>query len=286
MLMVIDYGKGRVFHTVLGHDLKAMSGVAFQVTLQRGTEWAATGQVNQPPVSDSQLTADEPATRDPESLKRPEANSTKASINSSPRKFDLDFDLPPDSKVEGWISLFNGTDLKGWVQRNGTAIYTVETACILGKTSVGSPNSFLCTEEDYGDFELSFEVNVDLGLNSGVQIRSRSLQEFNDGRVHGPQIEIESSPGEAGYLYSEATGRNWISKTQPVHELVRNGEWNRFLIRAAGPRIQTWINGTKIEDLIDPESFAKGFIGLQVHSIPKEEGPFQVRWRDIKLRPL
>ncbi len=44
-LMVIDYGKGRVFHTVLGHDEEAMRGRGFYTTLQRGTEWAATGKV-------------------------------------------------------------------------------------------------------------------------------------------------------------------------------------------------------------------------------------------------
>lgn len=46
-LMVLPYGKGRVFHTTMGHDLNALSSVDFVVTLQRGTEWAATGQVTQ-----------------------------------------------------------------------------------------------------------------------------------------------------------------------------------------------------------------------------------------------
>ena len=47
MLMAIAFGKGRVFHTTLGHDINAMSSVDFVVTLQRGAEWAATGQVTQ-----------------------------------------------------------------------------------------------------------------------------------------------------------------------------------------------------------------------------------------------
>ena len=46
-LMVLDYGKGRVFHTTFGHDIAALSSVDFVVTLQRGTEWAATGRVTQ-----------------------------------------------------------------------------------------------------------------------------------------------------------------------------------------------------------------------------------------------
>jgi uncharacterized protein len=47
LLMALTYGKGRVFHTTLGHDVTAMSSVDFIVTLQRGTEWAATGAVTQ-----------------------------------------------------------------------------------------------------------------------------------------------------------------------------------------------------------------------------------------------
>jgi uncharacterized protein len=46
-LMVLSYGRGRVFHTTLGHDVNAMSSVDFVVTFQRGTEWAATGGVTQ-----------------------------------------------------------------------------------------------------------------------------------------------------------------------------------------------------------------------------------------------
>jgi type 1 glutamine amidotransferase len=47
MLMTLNYGQGRVFHTTLGHDINALSSVDFIVTFQRGTEWAATGKVTQ-----------------------------------------------------------------------------------------------------------------------------------------------------------------------------------------------------------------------------------------------
>jgi len=47
MLMVLNYGSGRIFHTTLGHDVSALSSVDFVVTFQRGTEWAATGNVTQ-----------------------------------------------------------------------------------------------------------------------------------------------------------------------------------------------------------------------------------------------
>lgn len=269
ILMVVPFGKGRVFHTTLGHDVKAMNGVAFQTTLQRGAEWVATGKVTLPAVSATELSSGSVSMRDPLSLVSVQAN----------------WDSPPDPAASGWESLFNGKDLSGWVQRNGTATYRVEDKMVVGRTTEGSPNSFMCTEKDYSDFELTFEVKVDDALNSGVQIRSRSTQEFNKGRVHGPQVEIETG-GTAGYVYGEGTGRGWISKQQTHTDAFKKGDWNRYVIRAVGPRIQTWVNGRKIEDLSDEESFRNGFIGLQVHGIPKDKGPYEVRWRDIKIHNL
>lgn len=273
ILMAIPFGKGRVFHTTLGHDVTSMNGVAFQVSLQRGTEWAATGKVTLPPVSAEELTSGKAAMRDPLTL-------------VSSKTTDINFDKAPAAvEGQGWQALFNGKDLSGWTQKNGTATYRIEENCVVGRTNEGSPNSFMCTEKEYGDFELTFEVKVDDALNSGVQIRSRSTQEFNQGRVHGPQVEIETG-GTAGYVYSEGTGRGWISAKQTATTAFKKGQWNQYAIRAVGNRIQTWVNGQKIEDLTDEESFKSGFIGLQVHGIAKDQGPFEVRWREIKLRPV
>ncbi|MGB0597723.1 MAG: 3-keto-disaccharide hydrolase [Rubripirellula sp.] len=192
----------------------------------------------------------------------------------------------PNIETVDWTPLFNRKNLTGWTQRNGTATYRVENNVIVGKTAEGSPNSFLCSNAIYGDFELTFEVNAMVGLNSGVQIRSLSKSEFKNGRVHGPQIEIENAPGESGYVYSEGTGRGWITVEQPIKDAYQNGRWNRFVIRAEGDRIQTWVNGVAVANVSDPESSQLGFIGLQVHSIPSDSGPFEVRWRDIRIRPL
>lgn len=64
LLMTIDYGDGRVFHTALGHSTVSMSGVGFQETLKRGTQWAATGEVTFPPMSEKELPADRVLARD------------------------------------------------------------------------------------------------------------------------------------------------------------------------------------------------------------------------------
>lgn len=90
----------------------------------------------------------------------------------------------------GWVSLFDGRTLDGWKQINGTAHYEVRDGAIVGSSVPKSPNSFLCTTRDYADFELEFEVMVDAELNSGVQIRNASKPDYQNGRVHGYQVEI------------------------------------------------------------------------------------------------
>lgn len=63
MLMVVPYGKGRVFHTALGHAVEAVNGLGFQTTFARGTEWAATGAVTLPAPKPAELTAARAAVR-------------------------------------------------------------------------------------------------------------------------------------------------------------------------------------------------------------------------------
>ena len=112
------------------------------------------------------------------------------------------------SILKKYVPIFDGKTLKGWTQLNGTATYRVEKGVIIGKTKVGSPNSFLCSDKLYDNFDLQFDVKVDNGLNSGVQIRSQT-RGGPKGRVNGPQIEIESSGkngAESGYIYGEAAG--------------------------------------------------------------------------------
>lgn len=55
--MAITYGRGRIFHTALGHGIEALQGLGFQVTLARGTEWAATGMVTLPAPRAAALSA-------------------------------------------------------------------------------------------------------------------------------------------------------------------------------------------------------------------------------------
>ncbi|NQZ59225.1 MAG: DUF1080 domain-containing protein [Lentisphaeraceae bacterium] len=189
----------------------------------------------------------------------------------------------------GFTSIFDGKTLKGWSQKNGQATFVVKDGTILGTTAKRSPNSFLCTEKAYGNFELLFEVLLDKRLNSGVQIRSATKDGTPTGRVNGPQVEI-STDGYAGYIYGEGVGRGWVTpnNNRQKHQNFKDRKWNKYRVIAKGNSIKVWINGVQISDLKHDaiaKSHAKGFIGLQVHGVGNA-GPYTVAWRNIKIKKI
>jgi hypothetical protein len=189
---------------------------------------------------------------------------------------------------EPWAKLFSGKDLSGWTQKNGSALYTVEDGDLVGRTVLGSPNSFLCTDSVFTDFILEFEVKKDCVLNSGVQIRSNSYPQYMDGRVHGYQVEIENRPERrwSGGIYDEAR-RGWLydlSANEAGGKAYNFNGWNKYRVEAIGSSIKVWINGVPTAHLVD-DMTPTGFIGLQVHSIPDDSSMagLEVRWRNINI---
>lgn len=191
------------------------------------------------------------------------------------------------TQQDDWMDLINGNNLSGWKQLNGKAKYTVQDGKIVGETVLNTPNSFLCTKKNYGDFILEFEVNVDPIMNSGVQVRSESLKDYQNGRVHGYQVEID--PSERAWsagIYDEAR-RGWLNnlvRNEEGRKAFKNGVWNKFRIEAIGNSIRTWLNGVPCADLID-DLTPKGFIALQVHGIgdKKEKLGKKVMWKNIRI---
>jgi arylformamidase len=189
---------------------------------------------------------------------------------------------------EGWTSLFDGESLDGWQIRGGHAHYAVEDGVIVGTTVEGSPNTFLC-KGDYQDFVLELEVKCDPRLNSGVQVRSHVYGQDSPraGVVYGPQCEVaRKETGTAGRFYDEGRRGRWLDEIKPeAKDAFRDDGWNRYRIVVQGHRYRSWVNGVAASDFTD-EMDERGFIGLQVHGIHKGEGPYQVRWRNIRIREL
>jgi hypothetical protein len=208
------------------------------------------------------------------------------------------------AQEEGWIDLFDGETLTGWSVHSGFATYKVEDGTIVGSTASGSPNTFLCTEKEYGDFILEFEVQVDDELNSGVQFRSliapyelmfwfkndRGEYESNTipaDRVYGYQCEIAASGGSGG-VYDEARRAMtpfWPKIGTREGKAFKKQEWNNYRIECKGDAIKTIVNGVVVTDFRDAVNL-KGIIGLQVHDVGKTSSSYQVRWRNIRLKPL
>lgn len=191
---------------------------------------------------------------------------------------------------QGWQNLFNGKDFAGWRELNGKHKWEIKNGVIVGTDVPGQPNGFLCTDKEYEDFILELEVSIDtLMNNSGVQFRSISTAEYQNGRVHGYQMEIDPKPQKwSGSIYEEGGTRHWLYTNELNTEgkkAFKNNQWNKYRIECFGNNIRTWVNGIPISHLID-EKFEKGFIGLQLHTNNPNDPPGgnQVRFRNIRIK--
>jgi hypothetical protein len=211
------------------------------------------------------------------------------------------------SQDKEWINLFDGETLEGWSIHSGKAKYKVEDGAIVGTAVKDSPNSFLCTDQEYGDFILEFEVFLtDPKLNSGVQFRSIIAGEElvfwfrnSDGipqpkripadRVYGYQVEIASETvGSSGGVYDEARRAFMPWKPEEGSEAskaFKNDQWNKYRIECRGISIKTMVNGIVCADFKDALN-DNGIIGLQVHGVGSDPTPYEVRWRNIRIIPL
>jgi len=186
-----------------------------------------------------------------------------------------------------WTNLYNGKDLSGWRLLGGKATYEAKGDEIIGTTVSNTPNSFLATEQEYGDFILEVELLAHPLMNSGIQFRSLSNSEYQNGRVHGYQMEIDpSARAWSGGVYDEGR-RGWLYNLElnpAAKTAYKINDWNKYRIECIGNSIRTWVNGIPVSNLVD-DMTRKGFIAMQVHSIPSSEPQGrQIRWKNIRLQ--
>jgi len=212
------------------------------------------------------------------------------------------------AQKEKWVPLFDGQSLKGWTIHSGFAKYRVENGEIIGTSVANSPNSFLCTDREYADFILEFEVFLlSSELNSGVQFRSKIAKDetmfwfrneqgeyfqrtIPKDRVYGYQVEIASAGVAAsGGVYDEARRAMidawWPDKGTPESKAFKDGEWNKYRVECKGDSIKTIVNGIVVTEFRDGLS-SEGIIGLQVHDVGPNTTPLEVKWRNIRIMEL
>ena len=158
--------------------------------------------------------------------------------------------VPADKPDEGWVKLFNGKDLKGWVQRGGKAKYRAEDGEIVGTTVPNTSNSFLCTEEGLWRLHPRAGVQGRSGSSTpacrfaastssrGQEVKSdgKTIKGGKAGRVYGYQVEIDPDVKRGrlwtGGIYDEGR-RGWLKDlkdNEAARKAFKPGEWNKFRI--------------------------------------------------------
>jgi len=179
--------------------------------------------------------------------------------------------------------LFDGKTFKGW--EGDLKVFRIdEGAIVAGSLERNNPrNEFLCTEREYGDFELTLKFKVlGKGANAGIQIRSRRIPD------HHEMIGYQADLGDNywGCLYDESRRKTMLATAdaKAVAEVLKRDDWNEYRIRCEGKHIQLWINGLKTVDYTEPDADIehRGLIGLQIHGGP----PSEAWYKDIMLREI
>jgi hypothetical protein len=195
---------------------------------------------------------------------------------------------------KGWINLFDGKTLKGWKKLGGTAHFSVEDGMIVGTAVANSPNTFLATEKEYGDFILEVDIKLESQQgNSGVQTRSHY---DGKGLVYGRQVELDPSERKwSGGIYDEGR-RLWlypVTLNPKAQNAYKADDYNHYRIECIGNEMRTWVNGVPVAYLVDTID-QRGFIALQVHSIDKPElvgkkvwfKNVRIKTSDLKVAPF
>jgi hypothetical protein len=182
------------------------------------------------------------------------------------------------------VPIFDGKSFAGW--EGNLAVFRIEGGAIVGGTLKEkiARNEFLCTTAAYGDFELRLRVKLVGGdaANAGVQFRTKRIPQ--DHEVSGYQADMGT--GWWGALYDESRRKKVLKgpDQNAMKNVVRAGDWNDYLIRAEGKRIQLSINGLQTVDYVeaDPSVDASGVICPQIHAGP----PSEAWYKDITLLDL
>ena len=197
---------------------------------------------------------------------------------------------PAVEAEDGWKNLFNGEDLTGWKAIAGTATFEVVDGEIIGTSVAGSPNTFLVTEETYGDFILELDLKVEhTTSNSGVMARGQFDPAAREGKGMVFGYQVEADPSERAWsagIYDEAR-RGWLyplDLNPEAKSAFKLGEYNHYRIEAIGNEIKTWLNGQEVAYVVD-DMDKTGFIGLQVHSVrDSTEAGRKTYFKNVKVQ--
>jgi Domain of Unknown Function (DUF1080) len=183
------------------------------------------------------------------------------------------------------VRLFDGKSFNGW--EGDLKSFRIEAGAIVGGTLQARVprNEFLCTTKEYDDFvlRLKFKLLGDpQGANAGIQFRTQRIPNHHE--VIGYQADIGQNYW--GALYDESRRKKILAGPAPedVPRLFKPNDWNVYVIRANGRRVQIELNGRQTVNYFEPDETIKqsGYICLQIHGGP----PSESWYKDITLETL
>jgi hypothetical protein len=220
------------------------------------------------------------------------------------------------SADKDFVPIFDGKTLDGWhvsaktghsraSKHESGGKWVVEDGAIIGSQDIPGNGGIIITEEKFGDFEVSLEMNNDFGPDSGLFLRSTE-----DGKAYQAMIDYHARGNLMG-IYGEGLGgfgastfnfdgspdrirvRQNVTNFPVLPEswrfFWRHGQWNELRARIVGnpPTITTWINGVQIIEWTDKEKRHPdtGGIALQVHGGGDLTKQF-VRYRNVRVKRL
>jgi hypothetical protein len=225
---------------------------------------------------------------------------------------------PSFGAEDGFVPIFDGHSLKGWhpsaktghsaaSKNQSGGKWIVKDGAIHGTQDIPGNGGIIITDEQFGDFEISLEMNNDYGPDSGLFLRSTEdgkawqamIDYHSGGNLMGIYGEgLDAKPSLRNYSFGETPEIITLSTNAPVPLPVkaeswkhfwRHGQWNELRARITGnpPHITTWINGVTIMEWQENQLRhpATGGIALQVHGGGNHTNEF-VRYRNIRVKRL
>lgn len=204
---------------------------------------------------------------------------------------------------DGVKEIFDGKSLDGW--RGNPELWSVEDGSITGQTNSDKPlkaNTFLIWDGEVADFELELDFKIGKVGNSGIQYRSKVIDE-KEFIVGGYQADIDPSMKFAGINYEEKgrgilaqrgqrvtineEGKKSVEQFGEADALAKkiSADWNHYRIVAKGNTVSHYINDQLMSEVIDGESAkaaTKGVLALQLHVGPV----MKIHFKNIKLKEL
>ncbi|GAA4406222.1 hypothetical protein GCM10023187_25450 [Nibrella viscosa] len=208
--------------------------------------------------------------------------------------------LTPKEKKAGWVLLFDGTSSNGWTTPGGKPVpagWEVKDGLLIARK--GAKGGDIISANQYADFDLMLDFNLEPGGNSGVKY---FFTKYEKGGNLGMEYQIlDDELAEDNKKENHLTGSFYdvIPPNAALKKVKAPGQWNTLRIVAKGRQVEHWLNGVKIleftrgsqpfTEAVALSKFSKtvpAFGTVEKGHILLQEHGHEVSFKNIKIKPL